>query len=143
MKKQLHIKINDLEPVVIDVIEDESVNISLDQPPTKFQKEKDRIPKTLLKIDGLRWRDNEHYHLGWLEREVVLNDAITIQLKEDNRVPTPLAKEELYEKPEKECSFCHRKASEVKHLVEKDMFNRICDECVKSCQKAIDARKAT
>ena len=142
MKKQFHIKYNDQEPVVIDVIDDESITISLDQPPTKFVEGKEKIPKTLFRIEGLRWRNDEHFHLGWLEKEITLNDTIKIQLKENDSKATPLIKEEKYIEPEKECSFCHKKSSEVKHLVEKDFMARICDECVKLCQQAIDERNA-
>ncbi|MDH5434912.1 MAG: ClpX C4-type zinc finger protein [Gammaproteobacteria bacterium] len=140
MKKQLHIKYNSQESVFIDVNDDESITISLDTPPAKLLKEKGKIPKTLFRVEGSRWRDDEYFYLNWLEKEVLLDDIIMIQFKEDDRKATPLTKVEKYIEPEKECTFCDKKASEVKHLVEKDFMARICDECVKLSQQVIDEK---
>lgn len=40
MIKQLQININDKDTIAIDIVEDESISINIDYPPTKFSKGK-------------------------------------------------------------------------------------------------------
>ena len=143
MKKQFQVSVNAGKAIVIDIHDDESISMSVHYPPTKFSEGGKDLYKPHYKIDGLRWRDGEHYHLGWLEDELKIGDSITITLKESDEEATPLNKEEKYVAPEMKCSFCDRPANKVKHLVDAGLMARICDECVKLCQEAIDEREAT
>ena len=142
MKKQFHIKVSGEEKLVIDLVEDESVSVYVDNSPTYFKKNKTLLPA--LRIEGLRWRNDQHFHLGWLERNLNSEDEIKIKLTESEEPPSPLTKEQKYVAPEKDCSFCHKKKSEVDVLVEKNFMARICNECTELAVKAIeDYRNAT
>ncbi len=142
MKKQFHIKVTGEEKLVIDLAGDESVGVYVDNPPTDYEKDKLLLPT--LRIEGLRWRDEQHFHLGWLEKNINSEDEISIKLTEANEDSSPLTKEEVYIAPEKDCSFCHKKKSEVEVLVEKNYMVSICNECTELAVKAIeDYRNAT
>jgi len=62
-----------------------------------------------LRIEGLRWRNREHYHLGLKSSEVQLGTKIIIEYSLGDSESTRLEKEEMYIQPEEECSFCHEK----------------------------------
>jgi len=138
MTKQFHINVADRDNVVIDVKDDESFSIKIDQPPTKFFKDTEEVRKPYIQVDGLRWRNDDHFHLGWFESELNIDDKITIQILESNEDASQLTKEEKYFPPEKECSFCDKKSSEVKYLIEGNCYNYICEECVDKAQEIIN-----
>ncbi|VAW49548.1 hypothetical protein MNBD_GAMMA03-923 [hydrothermal vent metagenome] len=138
MKKQFHIKINSEEPIVIDINNDESISFDVSHPPTQFDKKDGGGYKPFYKIDGLRWRNNEHFHLGWTDKELKLNDKITIQYIESNEKISSLTKEEKYIEPELTCSFCNKKVSEVQQIIDGGLIACICNECVLVCQSEID-----
>jgi hypothetical protein len=99
------------------------------------------LPLMRFKVDGLRWRDDEHYHLAWLESALDIGDSVMVRIADSNENASKLIKEELYVEPEKDCVFCRKKSSEVEVLIEKDMFARICNECVATCQEVLDKRE--
>ena len=142
MKKQFHIKITGKEELIIDLNDNESVTIKVDNPPIKFQEKEPLLSR--VQVDGLRWTDKQHFHLGWIEQNIEIDDEIRIKLTQSNKSASPLTKDEEYIAPEEECNFCHKKKSEVEHLVEKDYMARICNECVELALNAIeDHRNAT
>ncbi len=143
MNKQIQININDKDTIIIDIMDDEKVSISIDQPPTKFTKENEENRQPTIQITGLRWRNGERFHLGWLESTLNSNDKVTIQFKDSSEKPTSLANNEKYIRPEMTCSFCNKKSSEVKYLVKNDFYHCICDECVRTAQKVIDDKFRT
>lgn len=138
MNKQIHIHINDKDRIIIDIMDDERVSINIDQPPTKFIKENEENRQPTIQITGLRWRNEERFHLDWLDSTLNTNDKITIQFKGDSEKSASLVKDEKDIKAELVCSFCNKKSSEVKHLVKNDFYHCICDECVMTAQKIID-----
>lgn len=142
MKKQFHIKVTGEEKLVIDLAGDESVSVYVDNPPTDNEKDKPLLPT--LRVEGLRWREDQHFHLGWLEKNINSEDEINIKLTESDEASSPLTMEEEYIAPEKDCSFCHKKKSEVEVLVEKNFMARICNECTELVVKSIEEyRNAT
>lgn len=136
MKKQFHIKVSGEEKLVIDLVEDESVSVYVDNPPINYAKDKTLLPT--LRIEGLRWRNNQHFHLGWLKKKLNSDDEINIKLMQSDEPSSPITKEQEYIAPEKSCSFCHKKKSEVEVLIEKDFMACICNECTELALKAIE-----
>ena len=139
MKKQFHIKVTGTEELVIDLNDNESVSVHIDNPPIKFQKED--LPLPTIRVDGLRWKDEQHFHLGWMEKNIEIGDEVRIKIVESNKQATLLNKEEEYISPEEKCSFCRKKKSEVEILIEKDFMARICNECVDLAQTAMDEHR--
>lgn len=139
MKPQLMIQSTQGEPIVIDVVDDESVQVHLDTHPNRFMPEP---TAPTFNVSGLRWRDDKHHHLGWVTRQLAIGESINIGYVIGDAAPSPLEKEEEYVAPEMICNFCDRPTSEVEYLVERTMLARICDECVRTCQAEIDKRKA-
>jgi hypothetical protein len=138
MKTQLVIQSTGAEPIIIDVIDDESVQVHLDTHPNRFMPEP---TAPTFNVSGLRWRGDKHHHLGWVTRQLALGESINISYVSGNAAPTTLEKEVEYVVPEMTCNFCDRPASQVECLVERTMLARICDECVRTCQAEIDKRK--
>ena len=138
MKKQIQFQFNDNKKVVIDIVDDESLSFDLYSPPIKV-KDKEFNDKMYYKIDGLRWRNDEHFHLEWEHKEFKINDTIKIELKESDLNRSKLSKEELYIRPEEMCSFCSKKLSEVEVLVEGSVYTFICNECINCCQEILDS----
>jgi hypothetical protein len=136
MKRKLLVEVPGRAPISIEIHDNESISIHIDSPPTKFYE--GEAPGPHYRIEGLRWTDSEHFHLGWGGGPLNLSDKISVQLLESQGTTTPPEKEEKYIEPEKECLFCGKKSSEVKHLVNGGPLARICDECVRLCQKAIE-----
>lgn len=139
MKKQIHIEVTGAEEIVIDVNEHESVSVHIDNPPTKFQKE--QVLRPSVKVDGLRWKNEQHFHLGWLEKNLQFGDEVRIKLMESCQSASSIAKEEEYIAPEENCSFCGKTKSEVEVLVEKSFMARICNECVELAQGVIEQHR--
>ncbi|MDH5433866.1 MAG: ClpX C4-type zinc finger protein [Gammaproteobacteria bacterium] len=128
MKRQIQVSINNEESVVIDLVGDESVSVDITDPPSSLELCKGQKP--FIKIDGLRWRDGEHFHLSWFEKELTVDDCIVIQYKESDELASGTIKEIKYDQPEEKCSFCHKKKSEVDLLISGPTYNYICDACV-------------
>ena len=143
MNKQFHVNINDKDTIIIDIMDDERVSINIDQPPTKFIKQNEENRHPTIQITGLRWRNEERFHLVWLNSTLNTNDKVTIQIKDSSKKLTFLVMDENYTRPELTCSFCNKKSSEVKHLVKSDFYHCICDECVRTAQKVIDDKFRT
>ena len=136
MKKQFHITLNNKEEIIVDLNSNESVTVRIYNPPTKLGTEENAL--STIEIDGLRWNKDKHFHLGWLKEKINIGDKICLKLLESTQLASPLVNEEEYVPPEKECSFCYKKKSEVEVLVEKTHLTRICNECVELAQKAIN-----
>jgi len=139
VRKQVIVSAENIEPIVIDVKGDESVSIQVDLPPKNVPGGGKASP--MLHVNGLRWRDEEHFHLGWLEKKLSFSEEVNIKLTFSVKEPSILQKEEKYVAPEEECSFCYKKKSEVEILVEKDFMARICNECVELSQNIIEERR--
>jgi hypothetical protein len=139
--KQLHITISGHEDLVINLDENEAIEIHFLNNATKFLKPGESRAKIFAR--GMRWKDEEFFNFDWGSTEIALNDKISIQIVEGEIPQTPVRAEEKYVEPEKECTFCGRKASEVKHLVEGSIFARICDACVTQCQALMRTPHAT
>lgn len=139
MKKQFHIKLNNKEKFVVDINDNEAVDIHVASNP--YIDKKGKKNPTLLHINGNRWHDNEMDILEWDKTILKNGDKISIELTESDNVPSKLQKDELYISPEEECSFCHKKKSEVKHLIAAEFFSHICDACVKECVKLIEEKE--
>ncbi len=105
--KKIQVVINDEKPITIDVKGDESVTVQFEDPPSGLENCKGQKPN--IKIDGMRWRNEDFFQLSWLERNVSHRDRITIQYIDSEEQLTELTKEEKYIKPEEECSFCQKK----------------------------------
>jgi hypothetical protein len=140
MPKQIKVTINNKKPTVIDVVADESISVIFDNPPTMVWKGKKLNKRPRLKVNGLRWRDGSHFQMEWLNQALKLNDKITIEITKTSKSATVPKSDKQYIAPERTCSFCHKKESEVGYLVDGGIMARICDACVKLCQKAIDER---
>lgn len=141
MKRQFFVEMTGRAPLSIELNDNESVTIYVESPPSKFYE--GEAPGPSYRVEGLRWTDTEHFHFGWGSQPLKLNDKISVQLVESRGAASPPVSEEKYVEPEKECSFCGKKSSEVKHLVDGGLLARICDECVRVCQKTIDEHNAT
>jgi hypothetical protein len=138
MKTQLVIRSPSSEPIVIDVVDDESVQVHLDTHPNRFMPEP---TAPTMRVEGLRWRDDRHHHLGWRNWQLQIGESVRIDYVQGDMAPTRLQKEEEYIAPEKACSFCDKRESEVEFLVERRLMARICDDCVLVCQAEIDKRR--
>ncbi len=143
MRKQLHVQVNNEKVTVIDITDDESYDFLLDIPVSQAYGHKKNEALPFYQIEGLRWRAGEHFHLGWEKATLDINDVITLRYVVSDEEPTALQKEEKYIAPEITCSFCDEPKSKVKHLVDGGIFAKICDECVKACQQAIDEKEST
>ncbi|MFZ3320744.1 MAG: ClpX C4-type zinc finger protein [Usitatibacter sp.] len=141
MKKQFRIQINGDPPLRIDLNANEGVYIRIDSNPAKFAGV--GVPLTSLHVEGNRWDGDDYYTLDWGQRTLSLNDNVTIQIVGSADAPTSPEREEKYVAPEKDCSFCQKKASEVQFLIDGGIFARICDECVEVCRGVIEAKRAT
>jgi hypothetical protein len=138
MKKQFHIHINDKEKFIIDFNENEAVSIHISNNPYS---EKNKEPPTVMHIYGNRWHDDEMDILEWKNTTLNKNDKITIQIQDSKKKPSKIDKDDLYISPEEECSFCHKKKSEVKHLIAAEFMSHICDACIKECAKLIEEKE--
>ena len=140
VRKQVIVSAENVEPIVIDVMGDESISIQVDLPPKNVPGSSGKA-SPMLRVNGLRWRNEEHFHLGWLEEELSFSEEVNIKLTFSTKQPSELQKEEKYVAPEEDCSFCHKKKSEVEILIEKDFMARICNECVELSQKVIEEHR--
>jgi hypothetical protein len=140
MKKQFRIQINAEPPLRIDLNANEGVYIRIDNNPAKFAEAGTLL--TSFHVEGSRWTEDEYFTLEWGKRTLTPTDRVSIHLVESDEAATPPETEEKYVTPEKECSFCEKKASEVQFLVDGGLMARICDECVKVCQGVIEGKRA-
>lgn len=141
LRKQFHVEIAGAEPLVIDLGENEAIEIDVRANATKFLKPGD--PATTFRASGHRWSGADYFILNWGGRALKTGDSVSIRILEGALDPTPPKEEEKYVEPEKDCSFCQRKASEVKELLEANLFTRICNDCVAACYKKLYGRYAT
>lgn len=141
MKRQFRVEITGGEPLVIDLVENEAINIHIQNNATKFLDPK--MPVTTFHVTGHRWAKPDYFILNWGGRALSMGDSILIRIVESAERSTPPKEEEKYVEPEKDCSFCQRKASEVKQLLEANLFTRICSDCVEECYRKIYGRSAT
>ena len=123
MGRQLHLDHPNGESLIIDLVDDESVSVQIHCGPEALWKSE--MPLMRLKVDGLRWRDEEHHHLGWLDKALSVGDTITVRPTDSDEQPSALSNEELFVEPEKDCVFCRKKATEVDVLIEKNVFARM------------------
>ena len=124
----------------MDLVENEAIEIDIQNNATKFLKASD--PSTVFRASGHRWSGSDYFILSWGRRALKIGDSVLIRILEGARKATP-PKEEKYIEPEKDCSFCQRKASEVKELLEANLFTRICNECVVACYRKLYGKHAT
>jgi len=138
--RQLHIKISDGEPIVIDLRRDESISLHLQNHLVDNPYPNQSAPDSpaVLRLDGGRWTDKKYYILEWPPVPLQGTESISVAFVDAALPAAPRSKDELYVEPEKECSFCHRKRSEVNVLIEGDIFwNRICGDCVHDCLRIV------
>jgi ClpX C4-type zinc finger protein len=140
MKKQFRVEVDGRDPVVIDINDNEAIDIHVDSQASKYFESHE---STLgLRITGMRWSDDGFFNFNWGRVALGLDSAVRIAIVEGEDQITPVHEEERFVEPEKECSFCERPASQVKHLVDGGMFARICDECIVECQQLINDKSA-
>ncbi len=140
MRAQLVIRITGTEPIIIDVVDDESVHIGVDTHANAFMPQPTSPD---LKVTGLRWRDGKHYHLAWRTESLRVGDSLHVTYSEGDAAPTSLESDKEYVAPEKSCRFCDKAASQVEFLVERSFLASICSDCVKTCANEIEARRKT
>ena len=141
MKKQFQIFINENEKYIIDLNENEHVSIGVLS--NSVLHKSDESPEAFINIDGNRWRDGEMDLLAWKKEVLNTGDEIKIKYKYSEQAPTEIHSDELYVKPEEECSFCFKKKSEVKVLIAAKHFCHICNECVQECMKLVNEHEKT
>ncbi len=138
---QFHIKLPDQSSLVVDASDDESFSVHVDSFPKNSEWD-----KSLLNVKGLRWRDEKHYHLEWLENyELDVGDVVTVEVVDANEQISPPKKVQEYVEPEKHCGFCEKRASEVEILIVRNpeyQLSGICNECVEACTREIEARRS-
>lgn len=134
--KQLHVTIDGKKGLVINLDESDVIHIHYQGNAARFLKQGD--PETNIAFSGMRWEGNDIFHFDWGGLELQLNDVLTLRIVEGSDIPTP-RQEKKYVEPEKTCSFCQRPASQLKRLIQGNMFASICDECVDECQQLISA----
>ena len=139
MKKQFHIKLNNKEKYIVDINDNEAIDIHVASNPY-LDKEREASP-TIMHVNGHRWHDNEMDILEWNKTILKNGDKISIELQESDNKPSNIDNDELYIPPEEECSFCHKKKSEVKHLIAAEFFSLICDACVKECVQLLEEKE--
>jgi hypothetical protein len=141
-KRQFHISIGRRKPIVIDLNRNEWVYLTVHNHPVTEKGYK--RPTTTVQIDGNRWAGKDFFTLAWPKQQLKAGDSVTVALVIDNKRPTKRKKDEKYIEPEKDCSFCHKKASQVRRLIENDYyFCRICDECIEACRTVIKGAHAS
>ena len=139
MKKQLHITYAPGEKLVIDLVDNEAVTVSLHHNPYL---KKRSLPETYLEVSGNRWVSDGMDTIQWLQRPV-LNEQVLVEVKESAEAVSAPESDKRFVEPEPECSFCQKRASEVKVLIAAKLFAHICNECVATCQSVIAEREAT
>lgn len=133
--KQLRITITGRENLVINLNENELINVIFQNNATLFLKHGE--PQATIAISGNRWQEDDFFSFDWGQYELALGDKILLQIIKDSEIPSPVRKEEKYVEPEKTCTFCDRPASQVKHLIEGNIFACICDDCIEECQRLL------
>lgn len=141
MKKQFQITINDSEKYVIDLKENELVSIGISSNTVPNRPDKD--PEASLTINGNRWHNKEMDLLEWNRETLNTGDEIKIKYIYSDREPTEIHSDELYVKPEEQCSFCYKKKSEVNVLIAAKYYSHICNECVQECVKLVEEHEKT
>ena len=140
MKKQFQIEVSGQKPLTINLVENEAIDIHISNSASKFVEL--GAPQTEVKVSGMRWAGEDFFNFRWRSHTLNVNDSVSVKLVEDTRSPTPVSHEEKYIQPEQDCAFCHRKQSEVPHLVVRSLFARICSDCIVECQKLVDSKGA-
>jgi ClpX C4-type zinc finger protein len=141
LRRQFQIEMSGAEPLVIDLVENEAITIDIQNNATKFLKASDQA--TVFRASGHRWSGSDYFILSWGGRALKIGDSVLIRILEGTLKATPPKEEEKYIEPERDCSFCQRKASEVKELLEANLFTRICNECVVACYTKLYGKHAT
>jgi hypothetical protein len=141
MKKQFQIAISGQESLTIDIVENEAIDIHICSHASTFIKA--GMPPTVIKVSGMRWADNGFFNFDWGTHVLNVQDAVSVILVEDTKVATPAHHEEKYIEPEKDCSFCDRKASEVPRFFERGFITRICSDCVTKFYQIVEDESAT
>jgi hypothetical protein len=140
-RRQLHVSLSRRRKLVLDVQDNESLTLSLHTAPhlpnhpTSKKGQKRRPP--YFTIDGYRWLGKDFYILKWGSTVMRTGDKMSAELVAgQSRATKPRVRKHKH--PLKTCSFCNRKVTEVKHLVEAEyLFARICDDCVRACGQAM------
>jgi hypothetical protein len=142
MKRQLHIGLPGREPLVIDLDPDEAISVVLENRlvnlPPQFAKPES---PAVIRISGNRWKPEASFVLEWPDVPLSGTETLSVAFVEADRPASPKRKDERYVEPEKDCSFCRRKASEVEVLIQGDPFwTRICNDCVQTCAELVASR---
>jgi len=138
--KQFHVHINEKEEFIINSKENEAFSICITNNP--YYKERE-MPTTVMRIEGNRWSGEQMDNLEWEEKILTKGNKISIEIKDSYNKASKLFKDERYVKPEDECTFCHKKKSEVKHLIAAEFFALICDACISECVRLINEKEKT
>jgi hypothetical protein len=138
--KQLEVQIPGTKPLVIDLVDDEAIDLHVQSNATRFSKDRSLIH---FRATGHRWRQGDYFMLNWGGRALKVGDTVAVNLSASGKKATAPKEVEKYIEPEKQCSFCDRKRSEVKELLEANLFTRICNDCVVSCYQKLYGRNAT
>lgn len=132
--KQFQISIDGKIANVINLNSNEVVSIHIANNPMA---KNSRFPITSIRAEGSRWSEDDYYTLEWQEVQLETGSMIQINYIEGNLDATPLIKEEKFIAPEEECSFCQKKKSQVKLLIQAHRFAHICNECVATCMDLV------
>jgi ClpX C4-type zinc finger protein len=140
MKNQFHINVLGKEELIIDLNENELVSINISNNP--YATKQDNPVKSMC-ITGNRWHEDEMDILEWKAIELSSGDKISIEINESDIKPSTIYRDDLYVRPEEECSFCMKKESEVKHLIASKIHSNICNECISTCMDLINEKDNT
>jgi hypothetical protein len=138
--KQLHIRQNSDDPIIIDVQDDEAVQVHLDTHPHL----RDGVRREpTFSVAGLRWRDGRHFHLGWLEQSISLGSSLRVDYVSADQPASALSNDVEYIAPDPTCGFCGRAAAAIGLLIKRRHIHYICDSCVDECKTLVDEWRTT
>ncbi len=101
--------------------------------------EKGPEPEYSIYCHGFEWGDS-CYSIDFMHKEVKEGDSI--ELVFGGKEPPTVQGTKRLVVDEKRCLFCQKLSSEVEWLFEKDLFARICSECIEACTSDLNARRA-
>lgn len=137
MKKQLHVFVNDDRKLIVDV-EGRFVSAGVFFQPESYES---RDGKAIVSARGMEKKDDNFVNLKWPRFEIQEGQTLLIKYGESEDNASELSSYERLNEVEPTCTFCDRKASEVKTLIERNDVARICEDCVNDCVTAIRSRQ--
>jgi len=140
MNKQFYISVSGQDDIAINLAENESVSVVLSH--STFRKEPGDVTTTF-KVDGYRWIGDDMDIISWAEFAIEPGNEIKISFQEASGPGTPPKTDLRFVPEEPECSFCQKKAREVKTLIAAPFFAHICDECIETSVDIIKQRQVT